>query len=141
MKRGPLKRKSELRRSAPLPRSTEAMARKKPLKARGKNYRPVSPEVRAILLARSGGCCEWCGAPFTAQNPMEPHHVEKRRHVESDDPEWMAALDRKCHDKTELFPLESHKAGVHFSAKWEAQGVAFGQRPWLIRGNRTGEGE
>lgn len=136
MKKSPLSRKSELKRSGfkfpkisessphPLPWSADPAnrytlpKRTKPLKARGKNYRPVPDEVKAIVLDRAKNCCERCGSAFGERNPAEFHHVLKRRHVKEDDPALIRSLCHLCHLWTEAEPLEAEAAGFFVRGNW-----------------------
>ena len=58
--------------------------------------RDETAEIRAAILARAGGECEYCGAVATAHNPLELDHMFGRiRLPQSTQSCWM--LCRLCH--------------------------------------------
>lgn len=81
LRRTALTRKSELRRSKPMPRhQREGKDRVVRAAQRPKDTGP-SPRVRAAVLARAGGCCEVCRARLHHEDTgwVAAHSVHHRR--------------------------------------------------------------
>jgi hypothetical protein len=108
---GPLARKTPLAqgdkgltRGAPLARG-EGLTRTTPIaRTSGKDKPPatrkpgVTPETRAIVLARCGGRCEACGKPL-GQSGVDLHHRQRRRGGDHS-PANLVALHPSCHTIT-----------------------------------------
>lgn len=120
MKRSPIRRKSELKRSAWRPEGV-VLQRKTKLKAR---YKPISVGVRYLVNARAQGLCELCGT-WVEEGNRAYHHRKRRSQGGKDTAENLRYLHSEpCHLTT-----------IHGHPEWAYR------MGWMLRGNRTGEGE
>lgn len=81
LRRTALARKSELRRSTPMPRRTrETKARATKTVARQRAGTGPDAEARRLVLDRAGGCCERCLCTLWAEDRwVRPHSVHHRQ--------------------------------------------------------------
>ena len=55
--------------------------------------------MRAFLMSREKGKCQFCGKKFTRDDPSHMHHINQRRFGGTDRPDDLALLHKSCHDK------------------------------------------
>lgn len=127
MKRSPMKRSTTPMKRTPMKRTATPLRRSAAARTAPKAD-PVTPEIRALVLRRSGGYCEARAVRECSGTAQHIHHRKLRRFGDHR-PVNLLHVCQVCHTAIHARPADSYAAGFLVRGTADPADVPVASRP------------